>query len=151
MTRYAGAAIILICSLSAGFLLSAKAKQALAAAEKLFVAMKYIRDEITVNRTPTNIIMENLPVDGLLPGGGDVKSRFTELLKPLDGDMISAFTGFCESVGKSGADVQRGTLDAYISRFEALLAKRREDGKSSGRLYMALSLFFGVSAVIIFL
>ena len=145
--KYAGAGLIIICSLLFGYYLSLRSKQALHASEEIYRVMLFVRDEICVNRTPTQIILSRIP--GCDEKAGLYKS-FEDKLSPL-GDESLIFRDFCDNIGKSGAEVQRGTFDALISQYDGLLKKRREKVSGASKLYVSLSVFFGLAAVIIFL
>ena len=146
--KYIGAGLIFICSVFFGYSLSQRTKQALAVSEELYRVMLFVRDEICINRTPTKIIFSRIPdcdgYDGLY-------SAYADKLSQLDNDEKRIFYDFCTSIGKSGAEVQRGTFDALLSQYEASLEKRRKKVGTSARLYISLSAFFGLAAVIIFL
>ncbi len=146
--KYAGAGLIFLCSVLFGYFLSEKEKQALSVSEELYRVMLYVRDEICVNRTPTKIILSRIcecdDLDGLY-------GAFSDKLSSLDGDERRVFSDFCGSIGKSGAEVQKGSFDAFLSQYEALLQKRRKKAGGCARLYISLSAFFGLAAVIIFL
>ena len=58
--KYAGAGIIFICSLLFGYFLSERSKTALQTSEEIYRIMLFVRDEICVNRTPTNIILSRI-------------------------------------------------------------------------------------------
>ena len=146
--KYAGAGIVFICSVLFGCFLSEKAKQALAVSEELYRVMIFVRDEICVNRTPTKIILSRISGCG---GYDGLYEAYADKLSALDGEERKIFSDFCQSIGKSGAEVQRGTFDALLSQYEATLERRRKKVGASARLYISLSAFFGLAAVIIFL
>lgn len=145
--KYAGAGLIFICSLLFGYFLSQRTKQALQTSEEIYRIMLFIRDEICVNRTPTGIILSRIP--GCDRSAG-LYASFEDRLSQL-GEEERIFRDFCNNVGKSGAEVQRGTFDALLSQYASVLAKRREKAGGAPRLYVSLSAFFGLIAVIIFL
>jgi len=151
--KLAGAIIIIFSSAVFGFALSASAAEACAAAEEIYRAMKYIRDEICENRTPTDIIISRLHVfsdgksfgaDGIYPAYGDKLSRLGEAERRI-------FREFCSVTGSADAEVQRGAFDALLSQYETHLNARRQKSKNAPKLYIASALFLGISAVIIFL
>ena len=145
--KYFGAGLIIICSLLFGYYLSQRTKQALSASEEIYRVMLFVRDEVCVNRTPTQIIMSRIP--GCDEKAGLYKSFEDKLLALGDERLI--FRDFCDNIGKSGAEVQRGTFDALISQYDSILKKRREKVGGVSKLYISLSAFFGLAAVIIFL
>ena len=145
--KYFGAGLIIICSLLFGYYLSQRTKQALSASEEIYRVMLFVRDEVCVNRTPTQIIMSRIP--GCDEKAGLYKSFEDKLLALGDERLI--FRDFCDNIGKSGAEVQRGTFDALISQYGSILKKRREKVGGASKLYISLSAFFGLAAVIIFL
>ena len=110
--------------------------------------MKYVRDEICLNRTPTKIILSRISD---CDGHDDLYSAYENKLSILNLDENRIFSDFCSGIGKGGAEVQRGGFDALLSQYESLLIKRREKVGASARLYISLSVFFGLAAVIIFL
>lgn len=146
--KYAGAGLIFICSLLFGVFLSERSKSALCTSEEIYRVMLYVRDEICSNRTPTKIILSRIP--GCDASAGLYKS-FENKLSVLHEDERRIFYDFCSGIGKSGAEVQRGGFDALLRQYETTLAKRREKAGSSSKLYVSLSAFFGLAAVIIFL
>ena len=146
--KYIGAGLIFICSVLFGYFLSQRTKQALAVSEQIYRVMLFVRDEICVNRTPTNIILSRIP--GCDASEGLYKS-FENRLSALQEDERRIFFEFCQSIGKSGAEVQRGTFDALLSQYGSILVKRREKAGGTAKLYLSLSAFFGLMAVIIFL
>lgn len=148
--KYAGAALIIISSLSVGLLLSSASGEALRVSEEIYRVMKYIRDEICENMTPTDIILSRLPVFQIGKTGG-IYSAYEETLKKLNGAERGIFRDFCSVVGKGDAAVQRGAFDSLISQYETYLEERRKKSKNAPKLYIALSLFTGISAIIIFL
>ena len=146
--KYVGAGLIFICSLLFGYFLSQRSKQAYATSEEIYRVMLFIRDEICVNRTPTGIILSRIPV---CADRGGLYEAFSDRISVLSDEEKRLFSVFCESMGKSGAEVQRGTFDAILSQYGAALEKRREKLGGTSKLYISLSAFFGLAAVIIFL
>ena len=146
--KYAGAAVIIICSLCVGVYLSGRTKAALVCSENIYRTMKYVRDEICVNMTPTHIILSRIPE---CAGKTDLYSAFSDSLSVLKEPERRIFSEFCKTVGGSFAEVQRGTFDVLISQYGALLDEKRKKSKDSGKLYISLSAFFGIAAVIMFL
>lgn len=147
--KYTGAALIIITSVSFGFILSAVSDEALKISEEIYRAMKYIRDEICENRTPTDIILSRLPV--YCPGQTDIYSAYADKLKRLSESEKQIFSEFCSVIGKGDSEVQRGAFDALISQYEEHLISHRKKSKNAPKLYIALSLFAGICTVIIFL
>lgn len=145
--KYAGAGVIMICSLLFGYFLSARSGQALRISEEIYRIMLFVRDEICVNRTPTSVILSRIPGCS----GSDLYASFESKTYALSGDERRIFSDFCKSIGKSGAEVQRGAFDSLLSQYESILVKRREKVGGSYKLYISLSVFFGLAAVIIFL
>ena len=145
--KYIGAGLIFICSVLFGMCMSERARQALSVSEELYRVMLYVRDEICVNRTPTKIILSR--ISGC-EGREDLYSAFSDKLSSLDAER-RIFSDFCGTIGKSGAEVQRGIFDALLSQYDAELDKRRKKVGDSSKLYVSLSAFFGLAAVIIFL
>ena len=145
--KYAGAGLIFICSLLFGYYLAQRSKQALQTSEEIYRIMTFVRDEICVNRTPTDIILSR--IQGCNVAAGLYKS-FEDKLSPLDGER-RIFYDFCQNIGKSGAEVQRGTFDALLSQYDSILIKRREKAVGAPKLYVSLCAFFGLAAVIIIL
>jgi hypothetical protein len=150
--KIAGAVIIILGSAALGFALSASSAEACAAAEEIYRTMRYIRDEICENRTPTDIILLRLGVVFSGAAGADrIYTAYEKKLSRLNEKEKSIFREFCSAAGKGGAGVQRGAFDALLSRYEAELETRRRKNSSAPKLYIASALFFGVFAVIIFL
>ncbi len=145
--KYAGAGLIFICSLLFGSYLAPRSKITLQTSEEIYRIMTFVRDEICVNRTPTDIILSR--IRGCDAAVGLYKS-FEDKLSQLDSER-RIFYDFCQNIGKSGAEVQRGVFDALLSQYEAALIKRREKSAGAPKLYISLSAFFGLAAVIIFL
>ena len=145
--KYIGAGLIFICSLLFGYYLSQSAKRSLSAAEEIYRVMSYVRDEICVNRTPTGVILSRIPGVDVSKGlYASFEDRFSSQC-----DERRIFFDFCQSIGKSGAEVQRGSFDALLSQYGAALSKRRENASGRSKLYISLSAFFGLAAIIIFL
>ena len=149
--RIAGAVIVAVSSALIGYCLSRRLSAALSKCEQLLRIMKYVRDEIAVNRTPTDVITARLRssfgvaadganglYDALMNGAGVLTAEEKETLSL-----------FCSQIGKGGAEVQRSQFDSLIACFEERTAKRREDLKKDSRLYVSLSLFAGVLIIII--
>ena len=69
--RYAGAFILLVCSVLAGACFSARTNEACDTSEEIYRIMKYIRERICVNRTPTKMIFPNVPTRLDITGAAD--------------------------------------------------------------------------------
>ena len=151
--KLAGALIIIVCSVVFGLSLSALSSDACAAAEELYRAMKYVRDEICENRTPTDIILSRLPAlfGGADAGADSVYNAYGAALSKLGEAERRVFRQFCDVMGKGDAEIQRGAFDALLSQYETHLNARRQKNKNAPKLYTASALFIGISAVIIFL
>ena len=151
--KLAGALIIIVCSVISGLMLSAYSSEACEAAEQICRAMKYIRDEICENRTPTDIILSRLPAlfGGAVAGAENVFDALSAYLQKLGDGERRVLREFSAVTGKGDAEVQRGAFDALLSQYETLLSARRQKSKNAPKLYTAAALFIGVSAVIIFL
>lgn len=150
--KYAGAFLILVCSLLAGAGLSARTGEACDVSEEIFRIMKYVREQICVNKTPTKVLLSRVPsrLDVSEAAEKGLYGALADSLAKLDESERRIFSSFCECMGKGGADVQRAGFDALISRYEASLQERRRRDRDKGRVYTACSLFLGVCAVIIF-
>ena len=151
--KLAGALIIIVFSVVFGFALSASSAEACAAAEEIYRTMKYIRDEICENRTPTDIILSRLNVsfDGETGGADGIYASYGDRLSRLGEPERRIFREFCSVLGSADAGVQRGAFDALLSQYETHLNSRRQKSKNAPKLYIASSLFAGIFAVIIFL
>ena len=151
--RYAGAFILLVCSVLAGACFSARTNEACDTSEEIYRIMKYIRERICVNRTPTKMIFPNVPTRLDITGAAD-----SGLYEALSGQLAclypeerQIFSSFCEVIGKGGAETQKAGFDSLIERYGAVLEERRKKSRDKSRVYAACSVFCGVCAVIIFL
>lgn len=144
-------ALIAASSVLIGFCLSKRLSAASELCEELLRIMKYVRDEIAVNKTPTGVIFSRLRSRFDLSGVSD-KGLYGALLpelSPLCTDEREIFRLFCEQIGKGGAEVQTTQFDALISRLGDHAEKRRAELSKNSRLYISLSLFAGVLIIII--
>ena len=144
-------ALIAVSSALIGFCLSKRLTAAAELCEQLLRIMKYVRDEIAVNKTPTNVIFTRLCSRFDLSGVSE-KGLYAALLpelSPLCSDEREIFRLFCEQIGRGGAEVQTTQFAALIAHLGEHAAKRRAELSKNSRLYIALSLFAGVLIIII--
>ena len=149
--RLFGAALVAASSVLSGFWFSKRLSYAAEACWEILRIMKYVRDEIAINKTPTRIILERL---GARFGvSADQPSSLYGALMPrlsaLSSEEAAVFNRFCEQIGKDGAEVQRTQFDSLISQLEERAEKRRAELSKNSRLYVSVSLFVGVLIIII--
>ena len=121
--------------------------------EQIYLIMKYVRDEICVNRTPTDIIYSRIPtkLDVSQASRSGLYASLSDCAEEAGEEEAGIFRSFCDGIGKSDADVQRGAFDSLLSHYGQLLSEKREKSKSTSRLFFLCSVFFGAAAVIILL
>ena len=149
--RIFGAALVALSSVLAGCFLSRRLSYAADACEKLLRVMKYVRDEIAVNKTPTHIIISRLQTQFGVPASdrSELYGAFEPELGALSAEENEIFRQFCGQIGKGGAEVQRSQFDALITRFGEISEKRRTELSKNSRLYVSVALFIGVLIIII--
>ncbi len=146
-----GCALIAVSSVLIGFCLSRRLFAAAELCEELLRIMKYVRDEIAVNKTPTNVIFSRLRSRFDLPDVSE-KGLYGALLpelSPLCPEEREIFRLFCEQIGRGGAEVQTTQCDALSAPPGDRAGKRRAELSQNSRLYISLSLFAGVLVIII--
>ena len=146
-----GAALVAVSSVLSGYCLSHRLAYASEICGELLRIMKYVRDEIAVNKTPTHIIMSRLRSSldlSAVPSSG-LYTALLPQLQTLDFSEKEIFRLFCGQIGKGGAEVQRTQFDALIGQLEEKAEKRRAELQKNRRLCISLSLFFGVLIIII--
>lgn len=124
--------------------------------EEIIYVMRYIKDEIWERKTPTEAIFSSLSSPELEKCGfyeklrqrGDLYSACKEIFTSSELELIGEYSA---RLGKSTAENQKNELNCVIRRFEALTSAKREELQGKMRLCMALPVFFGLLAVIIFL
>ena len=146
-----GAVIVAVSSALCGYVLSRRLSFAADTCEELLRIMKYVRDEIAVNKTPTHIILSRLrsSFDLSCASSSGLYSAVLPQLQTLSSEEKEIFFLFCEQIGKGGAEVQRTQFDALIGQLEEKAQKRRSELSKNRRLCISLSLFFGVLIIII--
>lgn len=149
--KITGAAIIMICSFACGIYLSDACKKSLYTAETVYNIMKRVRDEICLNKTPTEIIINKLDF-GMDLSAAKYKGLYSAALpylSSLNNDEKNAFKEFCENIGKGSAELQQGGFDIQLEKFGSYLEKRRKEFEKNKKLYASMSAFAGIIAVII--
>ena len=146
-----GAALVVLSSVLAGYWFSRRLYFASESCDELLRIMKYVSDEIAVNKTPTNVILRRLSAEKDL---SDVceKGLYSALLpriSALTPDEREIFRIFCDRVGKGGAEVQKTQFDSLSSQLEEKASRRRAELSKNGRLCISLSLFIGALIIII--
>ncbi len=146
-----GAVIVAVSSALCGYCLSGRLSFAADACEELLRIMKYVRDEIAVNKTPTHIIMSRLrsSFDLSAASSSGLYAALLPQLQTLNSDEKEIFRLFCGQIGKGGAEVQRTQFDALICQLEEKAKKRRSELSKNRQLCVSLSLFFGALIIII--
>ena len=151
--KTAGAVTVALCSVLAGIYLSWRERQALFVCSQICLIMKYVRERICTDLSPTDVVMRSIPSQLELKDACRVGlyEALSEQIRCLSGGERAAFSSFCSAIGHGSAATQAGVFDAAISRYEAFLQKRSGSGAANSRIYVAVSVFIGACAVIIFI
>lgn len=146
-----GAVLVAFSSVLSGYCLARRLSLSAEACGELLRVMKYVRDEIAVNKTPTNIIFSRLRSSFDLSdvGTSGLYAALLPQISVLSAEETEIFRLFCEQIGKGGAEVQRTQFDALITQLEEKAEKRRSELSKNKQLYISLSLFIGVLIIII--
>lgn len=151
-----GALTVILCCTAIGSLLCKSVKTDQRRCEEIIYVMRYIKDEIWERKTPTEAIFSSLSSVELEKCGfyeklcqtGDLYSACEGIFNASELELIGEYSS---RLGKSTAENQKNELNCVIRRFEELTYAQRETLQGKMRLCMALPVFFGLLAVIIFL
>ncbi|MBR6534043.1 MAG: stage III sporulation protein AB [Clostridia bacterium] len=151
-----GALTVILCCTAIGCLLCKSVKTDQRRCEEIIYVMRYIKDEIWERKTPTEAIFSSLSSVELEKCGfyeklcqtGDLYSACKGIFNASELELIGEYSS---RLGKSTAENQKNELNCVIRRFEELAYAQRERLQGKMRLCMALPVFFGLLAVIIFL
>ncbi len=138
-------------------LLCKEEKRRIRSLDEILFLMRYIRDEIWIRRTPTEVIFSKLS-SGHLPERGfyEILNKEKDLYKAalacgIKGEELAFIKEFSEKIGKTDAENQRGEFDYIIAKTEQYVNTLRKELPKKQKLNVTLPVFFGLLFVIIFI
>lgn len=152
-----GALTVCICCVLLGVLLCREEKGRIIALDEILFLMRYIRDEIWIRRTPTEVIFSKLSSVRLSElGFYEMLNKEKDLYRSalfcgIKGEELGLIKEFSEKIGKTDAENQRGEFDYIISKTEEHVNRLRNELPKKQKLNLTLPVFFGLLFVIIFL
>ena len=152
-----GALTVCICCALLGVLLCNEEKTRIKTLDELLFLMRYIRDEIWIRRTPTDVIFGKISSPYLSKlGFYDALRKENNFYKAalecgIKGDELAFVKEFSEKIGKTNAENQRGEFDYIISKAEEYVGLLRKELPKKQKLNLTLPTFFGLLFVIIFI
>lgn len=124
--------------------------------EEILFLMRYIRDEIWIRRTPTEVIFSSLSSPYLQKTGFyTALKKEKELYKAslvcgLTQDELELVRDFSDKIGKSEAENQKGEFDYIIAKTEEHLKALRGELPKKQKLNITVPVFFGLLFIVVF-
>jgi hypothetical protein len=151
--RAAGAVTVMVCSILAGIYLSVCERRALSALSELCGLFSYLRECVCERLMPTDVAVRSSPfdVDAEIYEKHGLYAALSDRVVYLSDKERLAGRSFCDALGRGSASSQAASLGAACASLGAFMKKRSEAAEKGPGVYVAVSVFIGACAVIIFI